>query len=74
MEKLKLTIRDLVNCGKAIRYKMGYGYHHLEEALAGKRLNIWAVRHIESGLLHLVDESLINSKYFSREDCLKSET
>lgn len=34
-----------------IQSRMGYGYHLIQEALEGKRLNIWSISFIEHGIL-----------------------
>lgn len=33
-----------------IQNRMGRGYHHIAEALDGKSLDIWGLKHIEWGL------------------------
>lgn len=41
-----------------IASRMGQGFHHLADALAGKRLDRWSVAHIETGLAPVGDNEL----------------
>jgi len=41
-----------------IASRMGHGFHHLAEALEGRRLDRWAVAHIETGLAPVRDNEL----------------
>jgi hypothetical protein len=39
-----------------LRSRMGHGYHHLDDALAGKGLDCWAASFLESGLSPMTDQ------------------
>lgn len=57
-EDLKAAIRISDRSDDEIKKRMGVGHRHLIDALEGKRIDGWAVAHIEWGIIH---ESLLSS-------------
>jgi hypothetical protein len=51
VQALKKEIEALGIPEVTIRKNMGVGYSHLEDALVGKPLGYWEVRHVEHGLI-----------------------
>ena len=45
-----------------IKKKMGVGYHHLEDALNGKRLDHFEVGHVEWGIVPDIDSPKYSNK------------
>ena len=49
-EGLEKALSESGNSQDTIRKRMGFGYHHLVDALNGKGLSCWAANHVEWGL------------------------